>query len=134
MQESDRPELRSQDPAPARPSPWSEEVSGLGRGVSPSSPVQEGASMTLQCTKSAGHWRVGSGREGGLGGAEDKGQIKSPESPSPPLLNPRLALGMVWNARFKDHVTKAQSRPGTCPRSHTENSGFWIPNLDYYFL
>ena len=79
--------------------------------------------MSLQCTKSAGHWKVGRGAGGGWrclgrGGAQVK-----PRScgPLPHLLSiPTPGAGLVMRAHFMEDVVEALRGRGSSPRSHTE--------------
>lgn len=73
--------------------------------------------MTLQCTKSAGHWKVGRGTAGvgvclrSEGGAEVKPPPSSSvESP------PHSGGGGVTRPHFAEDAVEAQRGEGTCPR------------------
>lgn len=76
--------------------------------------------MSLQCTKSAGHWKVGRGVTGCLGsrgvaGVGDTGQTQVLTFVEFPNLLPRG--WSVMRAHFTEDVIKALRKKGYCPRS-----------------
>lgn len=73
------------------------------------------ANMTLQCTKSAGHWRVGVSWEG----RDETIQ----ETPTPTSSDP-----FSWGRATGCHVPKAQTRE-QLPKAH--NLSFWSSPLSH---
>ena len=87
--------------------------------------------MTLQCTKSAGHWKVGRGM-GWCLRSEGAGVEVQPTSRGPPQSSsieaPPPSGGHVMRARFAEDAFEAQKEEGTCPRYRFElgSPGPWI--------